>query len=592
MSLSRNTFLILNALREAGPLSQRELAGVTGLSLGSVNATVQSCREQGLIEGSEISDAGLFALQPYKVDNAIIMAAGLSERFAPISYEKPKGMLRVRGEVLIERQIQQLQAAGITDITVVVGYRKEYFFHLIRKYGVTIVVNNEYATRHNNASLWLVRDKLANTYICSSDNYFTENPFEPYVYQAYYATEFVEGPTAEWCTVTGAGGRITDLVIGGEDAWVLLGQAYFDKAFSKRFVAALEDVYDKPETADKLWEAIYLDHIDDLHMVRREFPPGVIYEFDSLDELRGFDPAFLENVDSEIFDNIASTFGCKREDITDFVPLKQGLTNLSCRFTLKGEQYVYRYPGVGSEAFIDRGVEFQALEVASNLGLDSTFIGGDPVTGWKVSRFVQDARPLDPMNDRDIEQAMESSRLLHQSGLELSKTFSFLGESLEYEKLLLEHGPIDIPGYGELRDKALALGDYVAKDGYPLVPSHVDYLPLNFLIDPEGRMSIIDWEFAGMADPAVDFATLVVCGEFPEEQSLKALTHYLGRAPSDEEKRHFWAHIALGGWCWYVWGSAKEASGDDVGEWLYIYYRHAIEYMDRALEAYSGNHGV
>ena len=41
------------------------------------------------------------------------MAAGLSSRFAPISYEKPKGLLKVRGEVLIERQIEQLKAAGI-----------------------------------------------------------------------------------------------------------------------------------------------------------------------------------------------------------------------------------------------------------------------------------------------------------------------------------------------------------------------------------------------------------------------------------------------------------------------------------------------
>ncbi len=43
-------------------------------------------------------------------------------RFAPISYEKPKGVLKVRGEVLIERQIHQLLEAGITDITAVGGY--------------------------------------------------------------------------------------------------------------------------------------------------------------------------------------------------------------------------------------------------------------------------------------------------------------------------------------------------------------------------------------------------------------------------------------------------------------------------------------
>ena len=44
-----------------------------------------------------------------KVNNAIIMAAGTSSRFAPLSYEKPKSLIEVKGEVLIERQIRQLK---------------------------------------------------------------------------------------------------------------------------------------------------------------------------------------------------------------------------------------------------------------------------------------------------------------------------------------------------------------------------------------------------------------------------------------------------------------------------------------------------
>ena len=52
----------------------------------------------------------------YKVDNAIIMAAGTSSRFAPLSYEMPKGLISVKGEVLVERQIRQLREAGIEEI--------------------------------------------------------------------------------------------------------------------------------------------------------------------------------------------------------------------------------------------------------------------------------------------------------------------------------------------------------------------------------------------------------------------------------------------------------------------------------------------
>ena len=65
-------------------------------------------------------------------------------RFAPISYEKPKGLLRVRGEVLIERQIEQLRARRAST-TSPSSSIKEYFFYLESKYGVSIVINDEYA---------------------------------------------------------------------------------------------------------------------------------------------------------------------------------------------------------------------------------------------------------------------------------------------------------------------------------------------------------------------------------------------------------------------------------------------------------------
>lgn len=66
--------------------------------------------------------------------NAIILAAGKSSSFAPFTYERPKGLFRVKNEILIERQINQLIEAGIKDIYIVVGYMKEKFFYLEQKY--------------------------------------------------------------------------------------------------------------------------------------------------------------------------------------------------------------------------------------------------------------------------------------------------------------------------------------------------------------------------------------------------------------------------------------------------------------------------
>lgn len=52
----------------------------------------------------------------YKVDNAVIMAAGTSSRFVPLSYERHKALTEVKGEILIERQLRQLLAMDINDI--------------------------------------------------------------------------------------------------------------------------------------------------------------------------------------------------------------------------------------------------------------------------------------------------------------------------------------------------------------------------------------------------------------------------------------------------------------------------------------------
>ena len=42
--------------------------------------TAQSCQKAGWIKDGKVTDAGMKALEPYKVDNAIIMAAGRSRR--------------------------------------------------------------------------------------------------------------------------------------------------------------------------------------------------------------------------------------------------------------------------------------------------------------------------------------------------------------------------------------------------------------------------------------------------------------------------------------------------------------------------------
>ena len=277
-----------------------------------------------------------------KVDNAIIMAAGTASRFAPLSYEKPKALIEVRGEVLIERQIRQLRETGIEEVVVVTGYKAEQFEYLKDKYGVVLINNPYYLTRNNNSSIYAAREYIKNSYICSSDNYFITNPFESDVDESYYSAVYMEGDTGEWC-ISEDDGWIKDVKVGGQDSWVMLGHVFWTESFSRSFLHILEDEYEWPETADKLWETIYIEHINELPMKIRKYPADFIFEFDTLDELREFDTSYITNTRSEILKKVAGELGVEEKEIRSVKAFKDK-DNAATGFTFEtGKKYRYYY---------------------------------------------------------------------------------------------------------------------------------------------------------------------------------------------------------------------------------------------------------
>lgn len=276
-----------------------------------------------------------------KVDNAIIMAAGTASRLAPLSYEQPKALIEVRGEVLIERQIRQLLKAGIKEIIVVVGYKAEQFEYLKNKYDVKFIYNPYYLTRNNNSSIYVAKDYLKNSYICSSDNYFIDNPFENEVTESYYAAAYMQGSTSEWC-ISEENGWIKKVTVGGSDSWVMLGHVFWTEMFSKKFISILDEEYDEEKTKDKLWESIYIEHINELPMKIRKYKPDFIFEFDTLDELRLFDNTYLHDTRSGIIKYISNELGLSEDKITHIKAFKD-IDNTAAGFMFNVDRKVYKY---------------------------------------------------------------------------------------------------------------------------------------------------------------------------------------------------------------------------------------------------------
>ena len=102
---------------------------------------IASLEKKGYVANGAVTDAAMTEIEPLKVENAVILAAGGNDISAKSVYSMPKGLFMKNGETLIERQIRQLREAGIEKITVVIAYKQELYFFLQDKWGVNLEIN-------------------------------------------------------------------------------------------------------------------------------------------------------------------------------------------------------------------------------------------------------------------------------------------------------------------------------------------------------------------------------------------------------------------------------------------------------------------
>ena len=145
MVLSEKQFDILLAIKEAGKkYTQRELHEITNHSLGTINKVVRELKQSGLITDGNITDTGLDSLEPYRVERAIILAAGFGSRMVPVTLNTPKPLIRVNGDRIVDGLIDACLDEGINEIYIVRGYLSEQFDQLLYKYPMIKFIENPY----------------------------------------------------------------------------------------------------------------------------------------------------------------------------------------------------------------------------------------------------------------------------------------------------------------------------------------------------------------------------------------------------------------------------------------------------------------
>ena len=292
--LSKKEFDVLSILEaEKTNLSQRELSKRTGYSVGTVNSIMADLSENDYVHDKMITLKGIEALEPYRVQRAVFVAAGFGSRLVPITLNTPKPLIRVQGERIIDTLLDAVVKAGIEEIIIVRGYLSEQFDQLLYKYpGIKFLENPAYNEGNNIASLICARYFLENSYILESD-IILKNPnlITKYQYQSNYCGVPCDR-TDDWCFTVDKD-RITGVQVGGLNTYQMVGISYWTKNDGKKLSECLKKVYEAPGGKERYWDTVPLNYCkNDFDLVVRKCSFEDYIEIDTFNELKAVDSTY------------------------------------------------------------------------------------------------------------------------------------------------------------------------------------------------------------------------------------------------------------------------------------------------------------
>ena len=295
---------------------------------------------------------------------------------------------------------------------------------------------------------------------------------------------------------------------------------------------------------------------------------------------------FTEEIKKNILNNICNVFSCEEEDIEELTPVQAGMTNIVLSFWLNGGKYIYRHPGVGSDALVDRGRETIMQKVVEDVGLDTTLVAMDVDSGWRIARYVEH-RDFDYHNLNDMVRAVMLFRRLHEAPCRVRWNFDVIEKAEGIKAQIAPEKYGNFEDFEAIRDRCYKLYELAKTDGIKHCNVHGDARDVNFLINKE-EIYLIDLEYGGYGDPGFDIGSYICGGDHSIEDVDRILFTYYRRKPTEVQKRHFYAYIALTGWFYLHWTMLKESKGQKVGVNKNLWYHYAKDFSIMALEMYNG----
>jgi aminoglycoside phosphotransferase (APT) family kinase protein len=201
-------------------------------------------------------------------------------------------------------------------------------------------------------------------------------------------------------------------------------------------------------------------------------------------------------------------------------PLGGGITNHNFKVSVRGESFVLRVGGRDTALLgIDRRREHEASLAATALGIGPEVVAFVEPDGYLVTRFVEgEVGRVAPR---------EAAFLLARfhGGAPIGGRFDSFRVVEAYAATAREAGVPLPPGHAG----ATAIAERIERRRGPVtpVPCHNDLLAANF-IHARDRVWLVDWEYAGMGDPAFDLANYAANNGLDEAGDRELLGAYGG----------------------------------------------------------------
>lgn len=227
---------------------------------------------------------------------AIILAAGVGKRFKEVTDQRPKCLIEIQGQTLLERTLRALGAAGVTNAVVVIGYRGDMIKQTIGSrcgaVQVRYIFNRQYE-KGAILSLWSARAEFDDDMlIMDADVLFPVALIARLVNSPSANCFLLDGSaanTGEEQMLLTRGGRVLNIVRGGSGDFDVIGESVgflkVSRADAPLLRSILDDLVAQGRDAIEHEEAfpIFLtqrvvgfERVDDLPWTEIDFPEDLV----------------------------------------------------------------------------------------------------------------------------------------------------------------------------------------------------------------------------------------------------------------------------------------------------------------------------